>query len=297
MLETFSFKDRYFWILFLVLFSSGFVLFKTPFEFYFHYFIFLLFLPFLFIKYGIPKFLVQLLSVPLLIGLAHLSFENNNAFSFIKILGGLAITLYFSWSWISLMRFDINKIFTWYCKACWVITMIAVIQIISFFLGIEFGYNYSWVLNKWGFVEGGLVGFRVNSILSEPTYLATALAPATYVSINNFISKQNYIFSRYQSVIIVIITMLTTSSIGYLGILISVLLCTQTIRIRYIFFGTIISVITFNLAYNNVKDFKSRVDAANGLWIDGDYGITNTNNSSFVLFNNLHIAKENMKNY
>ena len=297
MLEKFSFKDRYFWILFLVLFSSGFVLFKTPFEFYFHYFIFLLFLPFLFIKYGIPKFLVQLLSVPLLIGLVHLSFENNNAFSFIKILGGLAITLYFSWSWISLIRFNINKIFTWYCKACWVITMIAVIQIISFFLGIEFGYNYSWFLNKWGFVEGGLVGFRVNSILSEPTYLATALAPATYVSINNFISKQNYIFSKYQSVIIVIITMLTTSSIGYLGILISVLLCTQTIRIRYIFFGTIISVITFNLAYNNVKDFKSRVDAANGLWIDGDYGITNTNNSSFVLFNNLHIAKENMKNY
>ena len=172
MLETFSFKDRYFWILFLVLFSSGFVLFKTPFEFYFHYFIFLLFLPFLFIKYGIPKFLVQLLSVPLLIGLVHLSFENNNAFSFIKILGGLAITLYFSWSWISLIRFDINKIFTWYCKACWVITTIAVIQIISFFLGIEFGYNYSWFLNKWGFVEGGLVGFRVNSILSEPTYLA-----------------------------------------------------------------------------------------------------------------------------
>ena len=297
MLEKFSFKDRYFWILFLVPFSSGFVLFKTPFEFYFHYFIFLLFLPFLFIKYGIPKFLVQLLSVPLLIGLVHLSFENNNAFSFIKILGGLAITLYFSWSWISLIHFDINKIFTWYCKACWVITMIAVIQIISFFLGIEFGYNYSWFLNKWGFVEGGLVGFRVNSILSEPTYLATALAPATYVSINNFISKQNYIFTRYQSVIIVIITMLTTSSIGYLGILISVLLCTQTIRIRYIFFGTIISVITFNLAYNNVKDFKSRVDAANGLWIDGDYGITNTNNSSFVLFNNLHIAKENMKNY
>ena len=50
------------------------------------------------------------------------------------------------------------------------------------FIGFEFGYNYSWFLNKWGFVEGGLVGFRVNSILSEPTYLAIALAPAIYVS-------------------------------------------------------------------------------------------------------------------
>ena len=40
---------------------------------------------------------------------------------------------------------------------------------------------------------------------------------------------------------------------------------------------------------------RSRVDAAIGLWIDNDYGIENTNNSSFVLYNNLHIAKENLK--
>ena len=295
--EKFTFKDYYFWILFLVLFSSGIVLFKSPFEFYFHYFIFILLIPFLFFKYGIPKFLIQILSVPFLIGLTHLSLENNNPFSLIKILGGLAITLYFSWSWISLLRFDINKIFIWYCMACWVITVIAVIQIISFLIGFELGYNYSWFLNKWSFVEGGLVGFRVNSILSEPTYLATALAPATYVSIHNFLSKQNYIFYKYQSIIIVIINLLTTSSIGYLGILISILLCTQTIRIRYIIFGIILSVFTFNLAYNNVQDFRSRVDAAIGLWIDNDYGIENTNNSSFVLYNNLHVAKENLKRY
>ena len=91
--------------------------------------------------------------------------------------------------------------------------------------------------------------------------------------------------------------MLTTSSIGYLGILISILLCTQTIRIRYIIFGIILSIFTFNLAYNNVQDFRSRVDAAIGLWIDNDYGIENTNNSSFVLYNNLHVAKENLKRY
>ena len=92
-----------------------------------------------------------------------------------------------------------------------------------------------------------------------------------------------------------IIVILTTSSIGYLGILISILLCTETIRIRYIVFGSIISTLAFTLAYNNVKDFKSRVDAARGLLIDKDFGIANTNNSSFVLFNNLHIAKENLK--
>ena len=96
---------------------------------------------------------------------------------------------------------------------------------------------------------------------------------------------------------VLIVAILTTSSIGYLGILIFILLCTETIRIRYIIFGTLISLLTIIIAYNNVKDFRSRLDAAKGLWIDDDYGIANTNNSSFVLFNNLHVAKENLLRY
>ncbi|MDA9714918.1 hypothetical protein N9V04_00775 [Bacteroidota bacterium] len=181
--------------------------------------------------------------------------------------------------------------------SCWVLVLIALLQVFSFFIGFKFGYDYSWFLNKWGFVEGGLVGFRVNSILSEPTYLATALAPAIYVSVQNIISKSNFIFNKLQSILILAVAILTTSSIGYLGILISILLCTETIRIRYIIFGTLISLLTIIIAYNNVKDFRSRVDAAKGLWIDDDYGIANTNNSSFVLFNNLHVAKENLKRH
>ena len=295
--ENFTYKDSYFWIFFLVLFSSGFVLFKTPFEFYFHYLILITLIPFLFFKYGAPKFLVKLLLAPLIIGLIHLSFGNNQVFTFIKIIGGLTITLYFSWAWITLFNTNINKLFYWYCMACWILALIGFLQIFSFFIGFEFGYNYSWFLNKWGFVEGGLVGFRVNSILSEPTYLATALAPAIYVSVQNIISKSNFIFNKFQSFLILIVAILTTSSIGYLGILISILLCTETIRIRYIVFGTLISLLTIIIAYNNVKDFRSRFDAAKGLWIDDDYGIANTNNSSFVLFNNLHVAKENLVRY
>ena len=213
-------------------------------------------------KFGTPKFLFKLLCIPLVVGLTQLSFGNNEAFTLIKILGGLTLTLYFSWSWIRFLSFDINKIFTWYCMACWVLTLIALIQIFSFLIGFNFGYNFNWFLNKWGFVEGGLVGFRVNSLLSEPTYLATALAPATYVSIQNTISKKSYIFNKIQSFLIILVTILTTSTIGYLGILISVLLCTETIRIRYIIFGSLISLLTITVAYNNVKDFTSAIDGS-----------------------------------
>ena len=271
--------------------------FKIPFEFYFYYIFVLILLPFFFVKYGVPKYLLQILALPFLVGLFYILTGENLPFTFLKVFGGVFITSLFFYGWIQHFKSDVQIIFKWYCFSCWVLVIIGVIQTFSFLVGFKYGYDFSWFLNKWGLVEGGVIGLRVNAILSEPTYLATALAPVIYVSIHNIISKSTYLFNKFQSMLILIIAILTTSSIGYLGILISILLCTQTIRIRYIFFGTIISAFAFNLAYNNVKDFRSRVDAAKGLWINDDYGITNTNNSSFVLFNNLHIAKENLKRH
>ena len=271
--------------------------FKTPFEFYFYYIFILILLPFFLVKYGVPKFLLQILALPLIVGLFYILVEENLPFTFLKVFGGVFITSLFFYGWIRHFKTDVQLIFKWYCYSCWVLVIIGIFQIFSFFIGFKYGYDFSWLLNKWGFVEGGVIGLRVNSILSEPTYLATALAPVIYVSIHNLISKSTFLFNKFQSILILMVAILTTSSIGYLGIIISILLCTETIRIRYILFGIIITALTFALAYNNVKDFRSRVDAAQGLWINDDYGITNTNNSSFVLFNNLHIAKENLKRH
>ena len=267
--------------------------FKTPFEFYFYYIFILILLPFFLVKYGVPKFLLQILALPLMVGLFYILVEENLPFTFLKVFGGVFITSLFFYGWIRHFKTDVQLIFKWYCYSCWVLVIIGIFQIFSFFIGFKYGYDFSWLLNKWGFVEGGVIGLRVNSILSEPTYLATALAPVIYVSIHNLISKSTFLFNKFQSILILMVAILTTSSIGYLGIIISILLCTETIRIRYILFGIIITALTFALAYNNVKDFRSRIDAAQGLWINNDYGIANTNNSSFVLYNNFHVAKEN----
>ena len=268
--------------------------FKTPFEFYFYYIFILILLPFFLVKYGVPKFLLQILALPLIVGLFYILVEENLPFTFLKVFGGVFITSLFFYGWIRHFKTDVQLIFKWYCYSCWVLVIIGIFQIFSFFIGFKYGYDFSWLLNKWGFVEGGVIGLRVNSILSEPTYLATALAPVIYVSIHNLISKSTFLFNKFQSILVLMVAILTTSSIGYLGIIISILLCTETIRIRYILFGIIITALTFALAYNNVKDFRSRIDAAQGLWINNDYGIANTNNSSFVLYNNFHVAKENL---
>jgi hypothetical protein len=240
---------------------------------------------------------VKIFTLPLVIGLYHIILGNNSNFTFFKIYGGLLITCLFFDNWIRHYQFNISVIFEMYCRLCWILIIISLIQIFSFFIGFEQGFNFSWLLNKWGFVQGGLLGFRVNSILPEPTYLATSLSPAVFISVRNLIKKESYIFSNYQSIVVILISIFTTSTVGYLGILLSIILSLELLRLRYLLFALLISIGAYNIAYNNVSDFSSRVNSAKGLWIEEDFKIENTNNSSFVLYNNLHVAKQNLMNY
>ena len=284
-------------ILFITLFSSSYVFFKTPFEFYFHYIIFIVLIPLFFIKYGFPKLIIQLLALPLAVGIIQILLNNCDTFIFLKVFGGLLATLLFYYYIILYSNFNINMLFTLYIKFCYILAIIGCVQLFSYIMNFNIGYDYNWIFNKWGVVKGGLIGIRVNSILSEPAQLAIVLSPAVYISIHNLLHKDNFILNKYQSIIIITISILTTSSVGYIGILISLLLNTNSFRLRYIFIGIGISISSFFLAYNYVPDFKSRMDSAIGLWIYQEFNIKNTNNSSFVVYNNVHIAKENLKHH
>ena len=281
-------------ILFICLFSSSFVFFKVPFEFYFHYVFFLTLLPFFIYKYGVPKFIVQLLFIPLIVGLIHIGLTNNDSFSFTKILVGLLVTILFFYYVIIHVNFNIKYLFNLYVRFCFVLVVIGIAQLISYLLGFSFGYNYSWVFNKWGLVEGGLLGIRLNSILSEPAQLAIVLSPAVYVAVRNLLHRDHFILNKYQSILVLLVSLLTTSSIGLFGMILSFLFNTNSFRLRYFLFGFVITIISYNLAYNYIPEFKTRVDSAIGLWINEDFSFENTNSSSFVLYNNIHIAKESV---
>lgn len=295
MIKRNIYKSKVFWFVFISLFSSGYIFFKSPFEFYFYYLMVFTLTPYLVFKIGVPKFYFKIFFIPLFVGIVHLLLDNNQTFTFLKIFGGLSVTLLFYYYLIHYFKFNILYLFEIYCSCCWILVLIAIVQIISFLINFEPGYNFAWILNKWGFVKGGIIGFRVNSILSEPTYLASCISPAVYISVRNLLFKEAFIFSKTKSLLVISISILTTSTIGFLGILISLILCTNTIRLRYIVIGAIISLSGFIITYNNIPDFKNRIDAAKGLLIDQEFNLENTNNSSFVLYNNLHIAIENMK--
>lgn len=182
------------------------------------------------------------------------------------------------------------QIFSVYAKWSFYVCVIGLIQLISFRVGFKLGYDYSWILNKWGAVPGGLLGLRVNSIFSEPSTLAAVIAPAMYLSFYNLLHKENLFINKKQSLLIIFIYLLSSSSTGYLAILITLFLVTDSLKLRYFFVGATVGVLLFFVGYRYSEDFKYRVDTSEALWLRQDYDIENTNSSSFVLYNNWHVA-------
>ncbi len=284
-------------LIFISVFVSSIVFFKEPFEFYLHYLVFLTLIPFFFIKYGYPKNIALILAYLMLIGVISVGLGTYKIFDFIKVWGGLFLSLTFYHYVLEYYKFNILQIFTVYSKWSYYVSVIGLIQLVSYIIGFRWGYDYSWILNKWGIIEGGLLGIRVNSIFSEPSTLAGVIAPAAYFSFYNLLHKKNFLIDKTKSIIIIAVYILASSSTAYLAVLFILFLVTDSLKLRYFFIGLIGAIGLYNVAYNFSSDFKYRVDTSIALWMYQDYVIENTNSSSFVLYNNFQVATENLKEY
>jgi hypothetical protein len=122
------------------------------------------------------------------------------------------------------------------------------------------------------------------------------IAPAAFVVIYNIIFRKNYFIHTQKGFLILIATVLTTSSTGFIGFFISgLLIILNYAKISNFIGAAIIFFALGTLLYGNSPEFRKRVDSGLGLWLDEDFSRDNVNSSSFVLYNNYHIAVENFK--
>ncbi len=288
------------WVETLILISvfiNSYIFFRSPFEGYFHYLIFLFFIPLFALKYGYPKYLVKLFSWFIAVGMVFVFSGKYPLFDFIKVFGGMFLSFTFYHYVIRYYQFNISQLFSVYLKWSYVAAIIGVIQLISYKIGFVYGYNYRWIFNKWGVNEGGIFGIRINSVFSEPSGLAAALAPAVFVAVYNLVHKKSFVISKHASIIIIITYIISSSSTAYIGLLLIFILVSMSIKFRYLIVGLIVGGIFFVSFYRISDDFKFRVDSSVALWVHQNYSIQNTNTSSFVLYNNVHVAMESFKEY
>jgi hypothetical protein len=282
--------------IYLSIFINSYVFFKDPFEFYFGYLIYIILLPVFIFRFGINSSLFSIFLILFIIGVFNIFIDNNTAALFFKVFTGLILSYFFYYYVILEFNYNIDQLFKWYLIGSYIAALIAIFQFLSFQVGFEPGYDYRWIFNKWGLAPGGAFGLRINSIFAEPTHLASVLSAAFFISLYNIFRRETYGLSRFQSVIIIVVYILSFSGLGQSGIFLSLLLLAISYGlIRYILLIIPAAIILFNVLYNNVSEFRDRYEGLTGLFAGQKFTLGKTHGSSFILYNNFVVATENFK--
>ncbi len=282
--------------IYISIFINSYVFFKEPFEFYFGYLIYIILLPTFISRYGVNRSLFYIFLVLFATGIFNIIVGNDTGAQFFKVYTGLMLSYFFYDYVIKEFNFDIEQLFKWYLKGSYIAAIIGLIQFVSYQIGFEPGFDFRWILNKWGVVAGGNFGIRINSIFGEPTHLACVLAGAFFVSLYNLFQKEVFYLSRFQSLLIIVVYILSFSGLGQTGIIFSLIfLAISYGLVRYFFIFIPVGFFVITFMYNNIADFRDRYDSLVDLFKNGKFVLGKTHGSSFILYNNYRIALENFK--
>jgi len=298
-LDNVSKGRQNFWMVLLIylsVFINSFVFFKEPFEFYFGYLVFCILLPVFIFRYGLPRNLSYIFLILLLTGIVNIIMGNNTTILFLKVFTGLTLS-YFFYNYVILeFNFDLDQLFNWYLKGAYLVSLLGLIQFVSFQLGFRPGYDYGWLFNKWSVTRGGNFGIRVNSVFAEPTYLASTLSAAFFIGLYSLFRKEGYYYTKFQSICVVSLYVLSFSGLGQTGFFLALIfLAINFGLIRYALIIIPATIILFNVLYNNVSDFRDRYDGLTGLFSGQEFKLGKTHGSSFVLYNNYVVTMKSFK--
>lgn len=281
--------------IFITIFISSYILFRSPFEGYITYLVMAVLFPIFIVKYGIPTTPLLIFTPLLISGIVSIMVGDNETALFVKIFLGFFSSVLFYRYVLEMYDFNVTKLFEYYAKGCVVVSVIGVIQVLSYLIGFTPGYDYSWLLNKWGITPGGF-GIRMNSVFSEPAYFAAVVAPAFFLAVRNITSGNYQLINRTQSIIVAGAYFLTFSSLGIFGIFMGILLLLLNLGLfRYAIIFVPIFYGSFYYAYNEIDDFRERYDGTVQIFFEDDVDSYDIHGSSFVLYNNYIIAIENFK--
>jgi len=230
-------------------------------------------------------------SLILLTSFYNIVIGNNSVFLFLKQALGIGINALWFYLFLKINDFDVKKIFRIYLNIAFLVALIGIFQQISYLIGFCPGYDYSWFLPFWIPHPAGNF-LRVNSILPEPAGFCVSLAPALFVSLCSAVDNKFAVLNKAKSFLIIAAFLLSFSSVGYLGLVISLILISFSYRklTKILLFFTLIGVFLVSAFFVSI-DFKNRVkDSLEVLRAKAD--IATVNLSVYALYSNILVVKE-----
>jgi hypothetical protein len=291
------FNQTIVFLIYVSIFLWSKTLFTSPFEFYVGYFVYILLFPVFILRHSFPRVFVYAFTLLFLHGWYHVVAGNNTWAYFIKIYFGVALSYLFYNYVIIESEFRVQKLFELYLKGVYIVCIIALIQFVSYRLHIVPGYDYTFILNKWGYIPGGTFGIRLNSIFMEPTHFATFCSSGVFVCVYSLFIKPFY-YSRLQCFIIIGAFLLSFSGMGYWGILIVLaLLAINFGFIKSTVLGLPFIIVSYFYLYNNVAEFRDRIDGLTEVYETQEYEVGKTHGSAINLYDNYIVAKKNFSEH
>lgn len=280
--------------IYVSIFINSYVFTREPVEIYFGYLVFFILLPVFAFKHRIPGYFVSIFFILFLAGILNIFLGHNTFPQFLKIFLGVFFSYLFYYYVLVQYEYNVEKLFQFYLKGCYIVAIIGVIQFVSFLIQFTPGYDFRWIFNKWGVPTGGNFGIRINSVFGEPTYFGSCVSAGAFVSLYNLIAKQPYYLSRFQSAIILLTYMFTFSGLAYIGIFSAIIILLINFGfVRYVLFFVPLLFSVFFYLYHNVSEFRERYDSTIAIFQTGEFTIGKTHGSSIILYNNYKVAMEN----
>jgi hypothetical protein len=281
------------------IFTSGFVFFKKPFEFFVAYIFMILFLFYYVLTYR--KLYMNSTYLLVMIIFTTLSIMNmgwNNASSFLlwkQVYGFLfnGLTYYLL---MKINKYQVDKLFRIYLKLALIVGLIAIFQEVSFVIGFKYGYDYSAFIPIFTLGDTVLGMMRITSIFPECTHFGMAMAPAMFVSVLNIIKGENNYLGRKASWLIVISVLLTFSVVVYIGFVIAIILIMLNYRkVRLIVAAAMIIAVFMVVSYQFIPIFKMRIDDTTSVVI-GKKQLEKANLSTFAYISNALVTYKSFIN-
>lgn len=280
-------------LLVISIFFNSYVITKSPAEIYLSYIPIFLLLPIFVMKYGVSRIILKIFIPLTVMGVIYIQLGDNTWSQFLKISIGFFTSLLFFHLILEHYKFNLERLFTIYMSACYIFAIIGIVQFVAWHLGITPLYRFNWILNKWSLSPGGL-GIRVNSIFSEPSYVAASLAPAMFVSLYNITTNSSLFLTKKKCIVIILMYFLSFSSLGIFAFFMALifLLVRKGFITAAVFVGPV-TALAFFLVYNTIDEFKERADGTFEIFSNQNIYNYDIHGSSFVLYNNYHVATTN----
>lgn len=269
-----------------------------PFDFYFNYIIYIVFILNFIIKKKtvklLPKWFMKTWLFMIIISYITGALYGTGGFTMHKQVIGVTFSSVAFYAYFAYNNFNVKLIFSHYLNLSYIVAIMGLFDEMFHLVGIHLTL-----------VKGTSIGlYRVYSIMAEPYYLAVILTPALFYYINLFIGdkiiRNRAIFRRL--VVITICYVLTFSTIGFMAIAI---ICVFILynkgffslkKGKVVFLPIIVFVLAigFLAAKDSVNVFKEKIEDTYIAFTERNFDyefVSNLNSSTFALYTNYAIAE------